>query len=30
MAVIRFAPRAVADLEEIKRYISDNLFNPKG
>lgn len=29
MAVIRFAPRAVADLEEIKRYISDDLFNPK-
>ena len=27
MAIVRFTPRAVADLEEIKRYISDDLFN---
>ena len=26
---VRFAPQAVADLEEIKRYISDDLFNPQ-
>ena len=26
---VRFTPQAVADLEEIKRYISDNLLNPQ-
>jgi addiction module RelE/StbE family toxin len=26
---VRFTPQAVADLEEIKRYISDDLFNPQ-
>lgn len=29
MSKIRFTPQAVADLEEIKRYISDDLFNPQ-
>ncbi len=29
MFKIRFTPRAVADLDEIKRYISFDLFNPK-
>ena len=29
MFIIRFTPQAVADLEEIKRYISDDLFNPQ-
>jgi len=29
MFKIRLAPRAIADLEEIKRYISDDLFNPQ-
>ncbi|MEI7437519.1 MAG: type II toxin-antitoxin system RelE/ParE family toxin [bacterium] len=26
---VRFTPQAIADLEEIKRYISDDLFNPQ-
>jgi addiction module RelE/StbE family toxin len=26
---VRFTPQAVADLEEIKRYISDDLSNPQ-
>jgi len=26
---VRFTPQAIADLEEIKRYISDVLFNPQ-
>ncbi len=26
---VRFTPRAVADMEEIKRYISDDLCNPQ-
>lgn len=26
---VRFTPQAVADLEEIKRYISDDLLNPQ-
>ena len=26
---VRFTPQAVADLEEIKRYISDDLFKPQ-
>ena len=29
MFKIRFTPQAVADLDEIKRYISDDLFNPQ-
>lgn len=29
MLKVRFTPQAVADLEEIKRYISDDLFNPQ-
>lgn len=29
MFKIRFTPRAIADLEEIKRYISNDLFNPQ-
>lgn len=29
MFKVRFTPQAVADLEEIKRYISDDLFNPQ-
>ena len=29
MLKIRFTPQAVADLGEIKRYISDDLFNPQ-
>lgn len=29
MFEIRFASRAITDLEEIKRYISDDLFNPQ-
>ena len=29
MFEIRFSSRAIADLEEIKRYISDDLFNPQ-
>lgn len=29
MLKIRFSPRAVADLEEIRRYISDDLSNPQ-
>lgn len=29
MFKVRFTPRAIADLEEIKRYISDDLFNPQ-
>ena len=29
MLKIRFTPQAVADLDEIKRYISDELFNPQ-
>ena len=28
MFKIRFTPQAIADLEEIKRYISDDLSNP--
>ena len=27
MFKVRFTPQAIADLEEIKRYISDDLFN---
>jgi len=26
---VRFTPQAIADLEEIKRYISEDLFNPQ-
>ncbi|MDD5707445.1 MAG: type II toxin-antitoxin system RelE/ParE family toxin [Kiritimatiellae bacterium] len=29
MFAVRFTPQAVADLEEIKRYISDDLSNPQ-
>ncbi len=29
MSNVRFSPQAVADLEEIKRYISADLFNPQ-
>ncbi len=29
MYEIRFTPRAIADLEEIKRYISYDLLNPQ-
>ena len=29
MFKVRFAPQAIDDLEEIKRYISDDLFNPQ-
>ena len=29
MFKVRFTPQAVADLEEIKRYISDDLLNPQ-
>ncbi|MFZ4779885.1 MAG: type II toxin-antitoxin system RelE/ParE family toxin [Terrimicrobiaceae bacterium] len=29
MFKIRFTPQAIADLEAIKRYISDDLFNPQ-
>jgi addiction module RelE/StbE family toxin len=29
MFKIRFSPQALADLEEIKRYISNDLFNPQ-
>lgn len=29
MFTVRLTPQAVADLEEIKRYISDDLFNPQ-
>lgn len=29
MSKIQFAPQAVSDLEEIKRYISCDLFNPQ-
>ena len=29
MFKVRFTPQAIADLEEIKRYISDDLFNPQ-
>ena len=29
MFQIRFTPQAVADLDEIKRYISFDLFNPQ-
>jgi len=29
MSKIRFTPQAIADLEEIKRYISGDLFNPQ-
>ena len=29
MFQIRFTPQAVADLEEIKRYISSDLLNPQ-
>ena len=29
MFTVRFTPQAIADLEEIKRYISDDLFNPQ-
>jgi toxin ParE1/3/4 len=29
MSKVRFTPQAIADLEEIKRYISDDLFNPQ-
>jgi addiction module RelE/StbE family toxin len=29
MLKIQFTPHAVADLEEIKRYISCDLFNPQ-
>ena len=29
MFKIRFTPQAIADLEEIKRYISVDLFNPQ-
>ena len=29
MFKIRFTPQAVADLDEIKRYISCDLFNPQ-
>ena len=29
MLKIRFTPQAFADLDEIKRYISDELFNPQ-
>jgi addiction module RelE/StbE family toxin len=29
MFAVRFSPQAVADLEEIKRYISNDLFNPQ-
>ena len=29
MFKVRFTPQAIADLGEIKRYISDDLFNPQ-
>ena len=29
MFKVRFTPQAISDLEEIKRYISDDLFNPQ-
>jgi addiction module RelE/StbE family toxin len=29
MSTIRFTPQAVADLDEIKRHISCDLFNPQ-
>ncbi len=29
MLKIRFPPQSVADLDEIKQYISDELFNPQ-
>ena len=29
MFTVRFTPRAVADLEEIQRYISSDLLNPQ-
>jgi addiction module RelE/StbE family toxin len=29
MFTVRFTPRAVADLEEIQRYISNDLANPQ-
>lgn len=29
MFKVRFTPQAIADLKEIKRYISDDLFNPQ-
>jgi len=29
MFKVRFTPQAIADLEEIKRYISNDLFNPQ-
>jgi addiction module RelE/StbE family toxin len=29
MATVRFTPTAIADLDGIKRYISDELFNPQ-
>lgn len=29
MLKVRFTPLAIADLEEIKRYISNDLFNPQ-
>jgi addiction module RelE/StbE family toxin len=29
MFKVRFTPQAIADLEEIKRYISVDLFNPQ-
>lgn len=29
MSNIRFSPQAIADLKEIKRYISEDLSNPQ-
>jgi plasmid stabilization system protein ParE len=29
MATVRFTPKAIADLDGIKRYISDARFNPQ-
>jgi len=29
MFKVRFTPQAINDLEEIKRYISEDLFNPQ-
>ena len=29
MSDVRFSPQVIADLKEIKRYISEDLFNPQ-
>ncbi|HHU16414.1 MAG: type II toxin-antitoxin system RelE/ParE family toxin [Kiritimatiellae bacterium] len=29
MSDVRFSPQAISDLKEIKRYISEDLFNPQ-